>query len=110
MMDLKIKNEREEFHCRSCGVIKQNNKFLIMRVNRSEYYHIPGGHIELGETSKDAVIREIKEEVGCIHTIQGYDLNYIGIIIHLYYTVIIVKSQHNLIIFRKMIKLCVKTE
>lgn len=64
-MDLKIKTENEEFHYRTCGIIKQNNKFLIMRVNKTEYYHIPGGHVELGETSKNAVIREIKEEIGC---------------------------------------------
>ena len=64
-MDLKIKNESEEFHCRTCGIIKQNEMFLIMRVNKTDYYHIPGGHVELGETSKNAVIREIKEEIGC---------------------------------------------
>lgn len=64
-MDLKIKTENEEFHGRTCGIIKQENKFLIMRVNKTSYYHIPGGHIEIGENSKQAVIREIKEEIGC---------------------------------------------
>ena len=55
-MDLKIKTEKEEFHGRTCGIIKQENKFLIMRVNKTSYYHIPGGHIEIGEDSKQAVI------------------------------------------------------
>lgn len=64
-MDLKIKTETEEFHGRTCGIIKQENKFLIMRVNKTSYFHIPGGHIEIGEDSKEAVIREIKEEIGC---------------------------------------------
>lgn len=64
-MDLKIKTETQEFHGRTCGIIKQDNYFLIMRVNKTDYYHIPGGHIEIGEDSKMAVIREIKEEIGC---------------------------------------------
>lgn len=64
-MDLKIKTEKEEFHGRACGIIKQLNKFLIMRVDKTSYYHIPGGHIEIGEDSEQAIIREIKEEIGC---------------------------------------------
>lgn len=55
---LKIKTETEEFHGRTCGIIKQENKFLIMRVNKTSYFHIPGGHIEIGEDSKEAIIRE----------------------------------------------------
>lgn len=64
-MDLKIKTETQEFHGRACGIIRQENKFLIMKVNKTSYYHIPGGHIEIGEDSKQTVIREIKEEIGC---------------------------------------------
>ena len=64
-MDLKIKTDTQEFHGRTCGIIKQEDYFLIMRVNKTQYYHIPGGHIEIGEDSKEAVIREIKEEIGC---------------------------------------------
>ena len=65
-MDLEIKSETQEFHGRTCGIIKQGDKFLIMRVNKTNYYHIPGGHIEIGENSKAGVIREIKEEIGCV--------------------------------------------
>ena len=64
-MDLKIKMDEEEFHGRTCGIIKQDDKFLIMRVNQTSYFHIPGGHIEIGEDSEQAIIREIKEEIGC---------------------------------------------
>ena len=71
-MDLKIKTEREEFHGRTCGIITQGKNFLIMRVNNTPYYHIPGGHIEIGEDSKQAVIREVKEEIGC--DVQKADL------------------------------------
>lgn len=64
-MDIEIKTDYKEFHGRSCGIIKQENKFLIMKVDKAPYFHIPGGHIEIGEDSNKTVIREIKEEIGC---------------------------------------------
>lgn len=63
-MDLRFETEKEEFHVRTCGIIKQEDKFLVMRANKTPYYHIPGGHIEIGEDSEQAIIREIKEEIG----------------------------------------------
>lgn len=54
-MDLKFKTETEEFHVRVAAIIKKENKFLIMKVNDKEYYHLLGGHIETGENSKQAL-------------------------------------------------------
>ena len=45
-MDLKIKTEKEEFHVRACG-INQVNKFLIIKVSKTSYHHISGGHTEI---------------------------------------------------------------
>lgn len=49
------------------SVIIQNRRkiVLIHRIkNSQEYYAIPGGGIEDGESPEDAAIREIKEELG----------------------------------------------
>ena len=59
-MDIEIKTDYKEFHGRSCGIIKQENKFLIMRLDKAPYFHKPGGHIEIGEDSNQTVVREIK--------------------------------------------------
>lgn len=61
--EVRFKLDNYNYYNRAVGVIKQNDKYLIMNVDNSSYYHIPGGHIELGEDSLTAIIREIKEEL-----------------------------------------------
>ena len=62
-LEVKFKTEKYNYYNRAVGVIRQHNKFLIMKVDNSQYYHLPGGHIEIGEDSLSAVKREIKEEL-----------------------------------------------
>lgn len=49
------------------GVLIFNDEGKLLLVKTFKWFDkwsIPGGHVELGETLKDAVKREIKEEVG----------------------------------------------
>ncbi len=49
------------------GALIVNNEGKIMLVLSHKWFDkltIPGGHIELGEKMEDAVVREVKEEVG----------------------------------------------
>lgn len=49
---------------RSAAIIIKDGRILLMRRLRDgfEYYAVPGGTIEEGETSEAATIREVKEE------------------------------------------------
>ena len=50
------------------AIIKHNNKYLVTKRSKNEnvykeYWDIPGGLANLGETPREALIREVKEEV-----------------------------------------------
>lgn len=46
------------------GFIFQKGRVLLCKRKDRDYYFFPGGHVEFGEFAKDALEREIKEEVG----------------------------------------------
>jgi len=46
-------------------VVNKQGKILLTKSHKwFDKYTLPGGHIEVGETMKEAVAREVKEEVG----------------------------------------------
>ena len=56
------------------AIIKKNNLFLIVQRNRNKYlglkWEFPGGKVLSNETSTDALIREIKEELNVTINVQ----------------------------------------
>ena len=46
------------------GICIQDGKILLAYFKTEEYYFLPGGHVEVGESFKVALEREIKEELG----------------------------------------------
>lgn len=48
------------------AVVESNGKILVCRAKKKGYYYLPGGHLEYGEKIKDALAREIKEELNAV--------------------------------------------
>ena len=46
------------------GVCVRKGKVLLCRAKGSSTTYLPGGHIEFGETGRQALVRETKEEIG----------------------------------------------
>lgn len=65
-MDIKFKNGNYQFLLRSSAIIfnKDKTKILLFKGENREFYMLPGGKVMQNETSEDAIIREIKEEIG----------------------------------------------
>ncbi len=69
-MDLTLRTEIGLFNHRVAAVIVHNNKLLAQKNVKTNEYYLPGGRINYGESSEEAVIREIAEELGV--TITDY--------------------------------------
>ena len=74
-MDIKIVSNGLKFKYRVSAIIINNDQILLSKYDESRYC-LPGGYVELGETSEEAIIREIKEEV----QIELKNVKYCGII------------------------------
>lgn len=77
-MDIKIKEKNIKFKVRVSAVLIINNKLLVNKYSEDSYC-LPGGYVELGETSFDAIKREIKEELNAeieVERIMGFCENF----------------------------------
>ena len=56
----------DEYICgvRTVAVLVKDNKLLVQRDRNGNEYALPGGHIKIGESLEDGLIRETLEEMG----------------------------------------------
>ncbi len=64
----------QNFEIIARAVIIDNDKILLCKRKDRDYYFLPGGHVEFGEKTEDALAREIKEELGAVSS----EINFIG--------------------------------
>lgn len=62
MEDIEIKTNDKKFKFRVNGIIIHNNKLLTLKMKNNISYCLPGGHVELGESTQNAILREMLEE------------------------------------------------
>lgn len=55
----------------SGGIIHEDEKLLILKPTYRDYWLLPGGHVETGESPLQACAREVQEETGLSLEIGG---------------------------------------
>ncbi|MEX0776552.1 MAG: NUDIX domain-containing protein [Phycisphaeraceae bacterium] len=46
------------------GVLREGDRILLCRNRKHGHLFLPGGHVDFGEPARDALAREIREELG----------------------------------------------
>ena len=63
-MDVKIKTENLKFKFRVSAIFIYEGYLLVNEYGSDGSFCLPGGYVNLGETSEEAMLRELKEEIG----------------------------------------------
>ncbi|WP_459502662.1 NUDIX hydrolase [Bacillus sp. C1] len=63
-MDLTFKLDKTCFNYRVGAICKHDNKMLMLQDEGEDFWYVPGGRVQMLESSEVAVKRELKEELG----------------------------------------------
>lgn len=68
--DCSFEQDNFWFRYRAAAIIIEDNCVLMAYNNVDDYYYSIGGGVHLGETSEEAIIREVKEETGIAYEVE----------------------------------------
>ena len=60
---LSFKHSKGRFSCRAVGVVIDRERLLIHRAEGDDFWALPGGRVEFGESASVALARELAEEL-----------------------------------------------
>lgn len=63
-MDCTFKTPEGKFNLRVGAVITDGKRVLVSKDGSHSFYWVTGGRVKLGETTEEAILREIREELG----------------------------------------------
>lgn len=69
--DILFKTEENIFSYRVAGILIRDGKILLQRPANDTGYAFPGGHVSFGETNKEILQREFKEELSVDINVDG---------------------------------------
>ena len=62
--DMTVPIDDSVINLRVGAIITKGSQVLMVKNNRDDWYYSVGGRIQVGETSEQAVLREVEEELG----------------------------------------------
>lgn len=63
-MDKKFDAPRSHIHVLARGLLVRGEEIILCRVKDAKWFFLPGGHVEDGESARNSLLRELKEEIG----------------------------------------------
>lgn len=97
-MNINFEKNNIIFNYRVGIIIRYNDKILVQKDKKVDYYTIPGGRCELNETSTFTAIREFKEETG----IDTELVRPMGMIENFFYSNFVNKNYHEILIIHEL--------
>jgi 8-oxo-dGTP pyrophosphatase MutT (NUDIX family) len=69
--DIAWTNSAGSFKYRAAAVIRHDDRLLVCAVEHIDGWFLPGGKVHFGESSAEALIRELREEIKTDVTVTG---------------------------------------